>query len=1058
QVVDIDNDGDLDIISTGWNTIIPRIFENKTIDANAPINESPIVQNPGLQLYNLDSEIVLQIDARDPNSGDVLSYSAVNLPSGLSIDETTGLISGTLTAAEASYFVTVRVSDQLDAFTEISFTMEVGELTPILRINAGGADVNFDGEQWVSDIYFQEGEEFNAINEIANTENDEIYQTERNSSAGESILVYEIPVPENGRYGVRLHFAEIYHNTVGARVFDVSVEGGQGTLNNYDIIATSGGQNTAVVESFAVDVNDGYLTIIATDYIDRAKISGIEILAGAENKAPIIINPGTQTVFTDSGVNIQIEANDLGDVLTYSAIGLPEDLTISETSGLISGQLNVPAATYPIEITVTDQGGLQDSETFDLVVAEFQESLYINAGGPTVNYNGQNWIADQYFNGGESDFSTTNAIANTDNDEIYQTERYNGSFNYAIPVPNNEAYRVTLHFAELFFTAAGERIFNVSIEDNQHQLDEYDVYVAAGNQEFTAVEESFIVDLTDGILNVDFESVTNFAKLSGISVTQLVKPVAVASATPISGNWPLEVSFIGNQSTDDGTIVEYLWDFKDGTTSTEQNPIHTFTSEGIYEVELVVTDNDGLQHTSTVEIEVTTRVNQNPNAIIEVDTENGFAPLTVNFDASNSTDSDGNIVSYVWDFGDGTSASGQIVNHEFVNIGEYTVTLTVVDNEDGEGIVQQIITVIAEGENLPPRAIIEANPTTGVAPLPVIFNGSNSTDQDGTILSYGWDFGDGRTSSEESPVITFQNDGVYTVTLMVTDNSGASDTTSIEIEVMANQAPLAVITTDGITGNAPFNVVFSGEDSTDDANTIVDYAWDFGDGNVASGVNVNHVFENPGEYTVTLTVTDNVGNTNFTTVTISVVQGLINPNAVITVDTQEGNAPLLINFSGTESEDSDGSIVTYSWDFGNGTTASGEIVSYEYTEVGEYIVSLTVTDNDGLTDTATAVVNIKFGLSTLTLDNEIAIIPNPASGGYTDIALDIDDESKFVSKILLHDSSGRLMNVFEAADLIPSSDFVGYRIPIGSLRDELYFVTVEFNKGKPISLQLLVKN
>jgi len=138
-------------------------------------------------------------------------------------------------------------------------------------------------------------------------------------------LTYEIPVPSNGTYGVRLHFAEIFFNEASARVFDVDIENGEGTLVDYDIIPAANASFTAVIETFLVTVNDGTLSIVFTDTIEAAKISGIELLGNDVNVAPDVINPGNQTIFSNSDADIQIVANDIGDVLTYSAEGLPAE-------------------------------------------------------------------------------------------------------------------------------------------------------------------------------------------------------------------------------------------------------------------------------------------------------------------------------------------------------------------------------------------------------------------------------------------------------------------------------------------------------------------------------------------------------------------------------------------------------------------------------------------------------------------------------------------------------------------------------------------------------------
>ena len=111
-------------------------------------------------------------------------------------------------------------------------------------------------EDWIADQHFTGGLTFSTTAAISGTTNDALYQTERYADGG--TMSYEIPLPP-GSYQLRLHFAEIFHTSAGSRLFDVDIESGQHQLNNYDIFVASGGANAAVVESFAVTVNDGGL-------------------------------------------------------------------------------------------------------------------------------------------------------------------------------------------------------------------------------------------------------------------------------------------------------------------------------------------------------------------------------------------------------------------------------------------------------------------------------------------------------------------------------------------------------------------------------------------------------------------------------------------------------------------------------------------------------------------------------------------------------------------------------------------------------------------------------
>ena len=164
--------------------------------------------------------------------------------------------------------------------------------------------------------------------------------------------------------------------------------------------------------------------------------------------------------------------------------------------------------------------------------------------------------------------------------------------------------------------------------------------------------------------------------------------------------------------------------------------------------------------------------------------------------------------------------------------------------------------------------------------------------------------------------------------------------------------PTAEFTPSTTAGDAPLPVDFDASASNDQDGTIVSYAWDFGDGNVGTGVTTSHTYATPGSYVVTLTVTDNHGRTGQASATITVNQPMAAPTAVATATPGTGPAPLAVVLDGSGSSDSDGTIVSYAWDLGDGNNATGPVVSHVYTTPGTYVATLTITDNHGLTATA----------------------------------------------------------------------------------------------------------
>jgi PKD repeat protein len=274
--------------------------------------------------------------------------------------------------------------------------------------------------------------------------------------------------------------------------------------------------------------------------------------------------------------------------------------------------------------------------------------------------------------------------------------------------------------------------------------------------------------------------------------TTALKAVITASTT--SGPAPLTVGFNASAST--GTIVSYLWDFGDGATATTQTVNHIYTNAGTYTARLTLTNNVGQTDTTTVAVTAATAPvtpATPPNAVISSSAATGPAPLTVSFDGSGSTATDATIVAYNWSFGDGGSATGSKVSHVYTTAGTFTATLTVTDSKGQTSEVGTPVIVTAPVvTNKAPQAAISATPTSGSAPLTVSFDGGGSTDSDGTISSYVWNFGDGSSATGKTASHTYTTEATFTATLQVTDNQGGKGSTSVTITAMPKESPMEV--------------------------------------------------------------------------------------------------------------------------------------------------------------------------------------------------------------------------------------------------------------------------
>ena len=331
---------------------------------------------------------------------------------------------------------------------------------------------------------------------------------------------------------------------------------------------------------------------------------------------------------------------------------------------------------------------------------------------------------------------------------------------------------------------------------------------------------------------------------------------------------------------------------------------------------------------------------------------NASAGSPVSFDGTGSSDSDGTISSYAWDFGDGNSGSGATTQHTYAAAGTYTVTLTVTDDANGTNAATTTATITAQP--LPPLA--DAGPGySGTVGSPISFDGSVSSDPDGTITAYTWDFGDGGTGSGPNPVHTYSVDGTFTVTLTVTDNDGLVDvdTATATVSPAGVNAPPTANVNGPYSGTEQVEIQFSSAGSSDPDGTIVAYAWDFGDGSNSTLQNPVHVYVAAGVYDVTLTVTDDAGATDSAATTATIEAPAANAPPVADANgPYSGNVGESIIFDGSGSSDPDGVIVAYDWDFGDGNSGTGVSPSHSYANAGMYTVTLTVTDDSGATDSA----------------------------------------------------------------------------------------------------------
>lgn len=353
----------------------------------------------------------------------------------------------------------------------------------------------------------------------------------------------------------------------------------------------------------------------------------------------------------------------------------------------------------------------------------------------------------------------------------------------------------------------------------------------------------------------------------------------------------------------DGTIKNYTWDFDDGNVTSVPDPVinHTYTPNGTYTVKLTVTDNDNLSNswTRNITIEVS-----RPKAVFSITRPHlwpgpYYINETLTFDATNSTPGGGYITGYLWDFGDGTEGNGSVIPHNFTKPGIYNVILTVFDEKGSIDITSKLVRISVSMEIKPEKIV--GNPPDGIisvnitivsvehlkkfafnltwAPHCDLLSYKNTTK--GDFLNGGWNgsvtngtcyvfatytaqsgyerSGSGtlltirlKVLSSGNATLKLKDTILYNSTLQIINNS-------VKDGYFYTTKPVANFTYSPIPAVANISVTFDASSSYDpDNGTIVDYNWDFGDGNVTSVSDpvINHTYTEIKTFNVTLTVVD----------------------------------------------------------------------------------------------------------------------------------------------------------------------------------------------------------
>lgn len=495
---------------------------------------------------------------------------------------------------------------------------------------------------------------------------------------------------------------------------------------------------------------------------------------------------------------------------------------------------------------------------------------------------------------------------------------------------------------------------------------------------------------TPGVYDVTLVA-TNSAGSNTITITNYIK--ALDKPVPSFTQTITGYKVVFNNTTP-GTDNTYEWNFGDGTTSTEKNPEHTYGSSGQFTVTLKVTNSCG---STTITKDIT--ILAVPKAQFSSSVTSGCAPLTVNFTdnstnnpsswlwsfpggnpssstvqnptviynnpgsynvtliASNAIGSDtieiaqyiqsitvpvvdfdvvmnGNVAvctnislygaTYLWDFGDGTTSNQENPVHTYGQAGNYTIKLTVT-NDCGSNSVTKNVTAVFK-----PTASFTSDKVQGCATLTVNFQ--NTSSADATFFNWTFIGGNPATSTLKNPVVTYDTPGSYTVSL-VAGNSAGTDTSMIVAYITVAGAPIPSFT---YTNNSDGKVHF-----TNTSQNGISYLWDFGDGATSTEKDPIHKFETSGVKSVTLTVTNDCGQTSTTIVVVVIFP----PSAEFSSDKNTGCGAQTITFEDLSTE----GAVQWLWYFegGSPSTSTDKNPVVQYNTPGSYDVTLIASNSIG---------------------------------------------------------------------------------------------------------------
>ena len=410
-------------------------------------------------------------------------------------------------------------------------------------------------------------------------------------------------------------------------------------------------------------------------------------------------------------------------------------------------------------------------------------------------------------------------------------------------------------------------------------------------------------------------------------VLPVTVPPVINPGFSVSQNCGLTKQFTDNSSISaPGAITGWNWNFGNGQTSTLQNPSHTYSAPGTYNVQLIVTDNSSCRDTINQQVVV----NSIPNA-------NFTAPQTCLGSATqltNTTNIVGNApLTHQWNFGNGQTSTQTSPTVSYGQTGAYTITLISTGPGNCRDTATQVVNIVptpVAGFTLPPPCGLVGqitNTSTIAAP--------------GNINAYQWNLGNGQTSNQINPTTNYSSLGTYNITLTATSSQGCTNTVTQPFTVYGT--PTAQFTAPQTCHGLPTQ--FTNQSSLQGGGQL-SHQWTFGNGGVSTAASPLYTYPQPGTYNVTLSVTGPGGCNQ------SVTNQVVIPPTPVASFTLPASCGLVNTFTNTSTIGAPGQITTNNWTMGNGQTSQAVNPTQSYTSPGTYNIQLITISNQGCRDTA----------------------------------------------------------------------------------------------------------